>query len=596
VQESGTSALDRAPRWLPWALLAGMLLVSAAFVFWVGRETIFRGDDWDLLLYRGGFNADVFFAPHNEHLSALLVVAYKLIPAVVGPHYGAFRLALLALDLAVAVLFFVFARERVGNWIALIATAPLLLMGGGSDNLIWPTQIGVVGSLACGIGMLILLDRVGTAAKLGACAALTASIWFSSDGIFFLVTAGIWLLLSRRRWRDLWIVAIPALTYLAWYLGYGASEFTMDNLRATPEFFLDSAAGGVSALTGIRPQVADAKVLGVIGGVIGLAALVAFVARVRPKPSPRLIAIVALPPLSWLLISLGRADGGDPFASRYVYASAVFILMAILEISRGDYLPRFFRGWRLWALAAVVGVSVLASAATLAQKGNYWRGVDQYIHGRTAAIELTRRTIDPNMVMEPLPDMAHMTSGWFLNAVEKYGESPTGAPDIDALGEEGKATADQVLAAGAPAQLVALRRDWGPAGTPPRLDPGSPKLPAHGSCLAVPAHAPISVLVPRTGIALRPTGGASVSVRLRRFASSYTQAPELGTTESSLLAIAADESSVPWHARISSPSEAFVCGASAPRRLRRGPLRPREGNQHCTPMSAGESECRFKRY
>src|SRR5262249_17445637 len=132
-----------------WALLAAMLLASAAFVFWVGRETIFRGDDWDLFLYRGGVNADVFLVPHNEHLSALLVAAFKLIPALVGPHYGAFRLVLLALDVAIAALFFVFARERVGDWIALIATAPLLLMGAGSDNLIWPTEIGVVGSLAC---------------------------------------------------------------------------------------------------------------------------------------------------------------------------------------------------------------------------------------------------------------------------------------------------------------------------------------------------------------------------------------------------------------------------------------------------------------
>jgi hypothetical protein len=573
-----------------------MLLLSAAYVFWVGRETVFRGDDWDLFLYRGGFNADVFLVPHNEHLSALLIAAYKLIPAIAGPHYGAFRLALLALDLAVAVLFFVFARERVGDWIALIATAPLMLMGGGSDNLIWPTQIGVVGSLACGLAVLILLDRPVPAAKIGACAGLTASIWFSSDGLFFLAAAGIWLLLSRSRWRDLWIVAVPALTYVAWYLGHGSSEFTVDNLRATPEFFLNSAAGGVSALTGIRPQVADAKTLGVIGGLIGLAVLTAFFVRIRPRITPRLVAIVTLPPLSWLIIALGRADGGDPFASRYVYASAIFILMAILEIARGEHLPRFFRGWRLAALAAVVGVSVLLSAATLGEKGNYWRSVAQYIHGRTAAVELTRRTIPSNMVLEPLPDMAHMTPGWFLNSVEKYGESPTGAADIVGLGEQGRAAADQVLAAGAPAHLAAPPRGSGPAGKPPRLDPGSTPPRGRGSCLVAPARAPLSLLVPPSGVLIRPASGASVSIRLRRYASTYDQAPELSTTSTALLAIAADESDVPWHAQVSSLSPVYVCGASAPLRLRRGPLRPQDGDQHCFPMSLGESECRFRRY
>lgn len=596
MKQTGSSPADRKHRLLPWALLAAMLLASATFVLWAGRETLFRGDDWDLFLYRGGFNWDVFLLPHNEHLSALLVAAFKAIPAVAGPHYGAFRLALVALDVAVAVLFFVFARERVGDWLALIATAPLMLMGSGSDNLIWPTQIGVVGSLACGIAVLILLDRDGLAAKLGACALLVTSIFFSSDGLFFLACAIIWLVLSRRRWRDLWIVAVPALAYLAWYSAHGSSEFTTGNLRATPRFVLDSAAGGVSALTGIRPQIAHAEAIGAIAGLILLALVVAVVLKVRPRVTPRLLAIVTLPPLSWLIIALGRADGGDPFASRYVYASAIFILMAVLEILRGDYLPRFFRGWRMAALAAVVGVSVVLSAGILVEKGNYWRAVAQYIHGRTAGIELARRTIDPNMVLEPLADMAHMTPGWFLNSVEKYGESPTGATDVFSLGEQGRTTADQVLAAGAPAQLVDPPPGSGPTGSPPQPDPGFAQPIARGSCLLIPAETPVSVEVPARGILIRPTRGAFVAVRLRRYASTYNEETNQSISSFTLLAIAADHSRVPWHARILSPARAYVCGASAPRRLRRGPLRPPSGNQHCLPMSIGEDECRFSRY
>jgi len=596
VQESGSPAANRTPRWLPWALLAVLLLASAAFVLWVGRETVFRGDDWDLFLYRGGFNADVFLVPHNEHLSALLVAAFKLIPAIAGPHYGAFRLALLGLDVALAALFFVFARERVGDWVALLATSPLLLMGAGSDNLLWPTEIGVVGSLACGMAVLILLDRVGTAAKAGACAALTASIWFSSDGLFFLVCAGIWLLLSRERWRDLWIVAIPAITYVAWYTGHGSSEFTAANLRAAPEFVLDSATAGVSALTGIGSETGHPRTIGGLAGLLALAALGAFALKTRPRITPRLVAIVALPVVSWAIIALGRADGGNPYAPRYVYASALFILIAALEIVRGKYLPRFFRGWKLAGLALAVGLSLIFSAKLLVQEGDYWRSVSQYIHGRTAAIELTRRTIAPNMVLEPLPDMAHMTPGWFLNSVEKYGESPTGAPDIAGLGEPGRSAADQVLAAGAPARFVIAPRGTGPTGGPPRTDPGFRRPVTRGSCLVGRPHTPLSVLVPPSGILIRPVDGTFAAIRLRRYASGYDQAPEQSVTYPALLAIAADHSRVPWHARIVSPAGVSVCGASAPARLRRGPLRPPSGNQHCLPMSLGEDECRFSRY
>jgi len=595
LERSHPIPTNRAPGWLPWAILVLLLLASSAIVLWAGRETVFRGDDWDLFLYRGGLSWDVFLIPHNEHLSALLVAAFKAIPAIAGPHYGAMRLGLVVLDVAVAVAFFVFARERVGDWLALVATAPLLLMGGGSDNLIWPTQIGVVGSLACGIAVLVLLDRKSLGAKVGACTLLAVSIACNSDGIFFLACAIVWLGLSPRRWRELWIVAIPALAYFAWYSEYGSSELTAGNLRATPVFVLDSAAGGISALTGIRFQITDVKAVGAAGALAGLALLVALVVWAKPRVTPRLVALVSLAPLSWLIIALGRADGGDPFASRYVYASGIFILIAVLEIARGERLPRAFRGWRLVALSLLVAISVGFSAKTLFDKGNYWREVSQYVHGRTAAIEVTRRTVDPNLMLEPLPDMAHMTAGWYLNAVEKYGESPTGAPNIDDLSEQGRGAADQVLAAGAPAAFVSPPPARSvPTGGPPAVDSGSPKR--VGSCLVANPNTPLSVVVPASGILIRPSSGSPAEVLLRRFASAYDAAPGQTVTSPSLLAIAADHRNRPWHAQIASAGRVSVCSVPLDARLRRGPLRPARGNQHCEPMSIAETECRFRRY
>ena len=586
----------REARWLPWAILALLLLASAAFVFWAGRGTVWRGDDWDLLLNRGGFTPDVFLTPHNEHLSALLVVAFKAVPELFGPHYGALRLVLVLLDVAVVALFFVFARERVGDWLALLVTAPLLLLGGGSDNLLWPTQIGVVISLACGLAVLVLLDRSRLAAKLGACALLTASIWSSSDGLFFLAAAIIWLGFSRERWRDLWIVAIPAITYVAWYSGYGSSEFTAANLRATPQFVLDSAAGGLSALTGIRPEIGHAKAIGAIGAVLGLVAIIALALKIKPRLSPRLGAIVSLPLVSWVIIALGRADDGDPFASRYVYASALFILMAVLEVVRGEYVQRVLSGWRIAVLALAIGVSMLFSAKILVEKGNDWRTVSEYISGRIAAVEVTRRTVDANLPLEPLQDMGHTTTGWYFNAMERLGGSPIGQTEIANLGDHGRSAADQVLSLAAPAQFVPLPEGVKPSGGPPALEAGSPQLSAEGSCLRAPPRSPISVDIAPRGILIFPAHSGKAAVRLRRFASNYAEAPSFTLVRPTLLVIASDHEQAPWHGRISGGRGVRVCGASATADLRRGPVRPLSGDQGCTPASIEESECRFKRY
>ena len=87
-----------------------------------------------------------------------------------------------------------------------------------------------------------------------------------------------------------------------------------------------------------------------------------------------------------------------------------------------------------------------------------------------------------------------------------------------------------------------------------------------------------------------------MTVALRRFASSFDAAPSSPVTKPALLVIPADHSDLPWHAQILSEAPASICGASADRRLRRGPLWPQRGDQHCVPMSYGEDECRFSRY
>jgi hypothetical protein len=91
-------------------------------------------------------------------------------------------------------------------------------------------------------------------------------------------------------------------------------------------------------------------------------------------------------------------------------------------------------------------------------------------------------------------------------------------------------------------------------------------------------------------------GGDSATVRMRRYASGYEQAPSQAVEGPTLVVFARDLSDVPWHAEVSSVGPLRLCGAAAPPALLRGPIRPRKGDQHCVPASLGERECRFSRY
>ena len=55
----------------------------------------------------------------------------------------------------------------------------------------------------------------------------------------------------RRRWRDLWIVAIPIAFYGLWWIGYQQTSFSAHALLLLPTFVFDAAAGALSALAGL---------------------------------------------------------------------------------------------------------------------------------------------------------------------------------------------------------------------------------------------------------------------------------------------------------------------------------------------------------
>src|SRR3954447_15956983 len=96
-----------------WPILAMLCAFSGALIVVLGLRLTFFNDEFYVLLQRPGLTADSIFKPHNQHIAVLPVLVYKSFVALFG--FGEqlpFRLALAAVVVSLAVLVFVFVRER----------------------------------------------------------------------------------------------------------------------------------------------------------------------------------------------------------------------------------------------------------------------------------------------------------------------------------------------------------------------------------------------------------------------------------------------------------------------------------------------------
>src|ERR1700749_1880540 len=85
-----------ARRW-DLAALAALLVVTAAVLIREGRHTGFYYDEWNFVLQRRGWDLRARLAPHNELLSLVPGLVYKILFVVVGlSHYEPYRLCIVA--------------------------------------------------------------------------------------------------------------------------------------------------------------------------------------------------------------------------------------------------------------------------------------------------------------------------------------------------------------------------------------------------------------------------------------------------------------------------------------------------------------------
>ncbi len=422
-------------------LIVAVAVTVCALILWLSRGFSFYFDEWTFILPNDTGWA-VYLQPHNEHPVMLTRLIYVLLLNTVGMRsYVPYMAVLLALHAASVVLLFELIHRRAGDLIGLSAALMLLVLGAAWENLLWAFQIAFVGSVACGLGALLLLDgeepnesapplpryagpphivgRQGLAMLL-----LFGALMFSGIGLFFLVAAGVWIALTPSRRADLlWLVPV-VLALAAWYVAYGhsgaapASSSLAGNLAALPLYVVWGLGAAVAGLFGE-------------GGLFGPALLILAIAAIaftwrRRRPDAFAVGIMAALLAFYVVTGANRAQIGyqQSGSGRYVYEGAVFWLLLLADAARD--LP--WRGtWRP-ALVACVFLACFNSGVLL-----YAYSVGKTVQMQREVADLQALAsvrgdpcLDPNGVVDQLV-MPQVTSpAAYYRAVDRYGDPVAG--------------------------------------------------------------------------------------------------------------------------------------------------------------------------
>ncbi len=515
-----------------------VLAAAAVFLFHETRGTTFWIDEWDWALNRRANDLETFLRPHNEHLSIVPLAIYKVLFATAGlDNHAPFRIVLIASHLACVALLFVYASRRVGNVLALLAAVLILLLGPAWQEFLHPFQISWLIPLAAGIGALLMLDRGARAGDLAACALIALALAGSGLGLVIAIGIVVELLWRRRPLRDLWIVAVPLAPYAAWWLAYQDADFIRHHVVLVPGFAADAAAGAMSALTGLTGgPLGDSTITYGWGRPLAVAAVVVLVWRLvrLGQIPPRVAGLLAMLLAFWVFTALRRVQISSPVESRYLYVSALFVLLIAIELARGISLTR-----RAQALmAAAVAVIVVGNFGELRDGGRFLRAQADSARAVAGALELARPVLGDDHLATSFPGFPFLQirAGAYLAAVDRDGSPAFEPAEIAAAIEDARLAADAELVA---IHAVALRPSapGTGAGTAPTVDAasGGIAIEREGCVTFRPDEAraanvvpELQVTIPDRGLVLTAGDGAATT-SVRRFAATSRATPSSGS-------------------------------------------------------------------
>lgn len=319
--------------WLvaPTAWHVASLFVAVSVFAIVGARQWFFGDEWAFLAPSNDGNV---FEPHVGHWSASPFLITKGLQAVFGmTSYWPFLAVAMAIHLAIAhVLWRIMNRVGVDQWISTSLAFMFMVLGAGSENILWAFQTGFMGAMLLGLIVVLLVDHSPlTVGRRNTVVAL--SIWaltFSGTALALIAAAGL-LSLIRSGFRSTILLFAPAgIAYATWYLLFardyrspfaasGLIQIGVDVPRYVGAMFVEGL-GSVLPIAGL--------------GVVCVVALLAwFTFTVSASRGVGAIAYVLMfaALLQAGLTAYSRLQLGEATASsgRYVYAIVALLLPAI---------------------------------------------------------------------------------------------------------------------------------------------------------------------------------------------------------------------------------------------------------------------------
>ena len=337
--------------------------------------------------------------------AAIPILIYKLLLGITGMDSPrAYQVVAVLFFLLSVALLFVYARERVGEWLALAGVLPILFLGPSWSDLLFPYQIGFFGSMACGLAALLCLDRRTRSWDVAATVLLCAGLLFSDAGIPFVAGVALEVALGRERFQRAYIVAVPTVLWIVWYLGWGHTAHTFVSVpqrrENLPSYVVDGLSTSLSSWLGLANPVAGTGVNPLSGVVLcwcsplwrSRFAGTGSAARAIGRSARSRSGSGSGPSPPWT-----RPIFGPPTASRYIYMGVLLMVLFASEVVKGARIPA-------WATAAVVAVATAAAVAnftSLRDASVTLATIAQQERGGLAALELARDRVDPGPGAEP---------------------------------------------------------------------------------------------------------------------------------------------------------------------------------------------------
>lgn len=500
----------RLPRGVPAAILALAGVAVVAIVMDAGRDlSTFRLDEWSFVLGRQDDSLDDFLRPHNGDLALVPVVIFKLLLATVGMDpYWPYRLVLVLVTVLIGALVYLYARPRLGRGWALAPAILCMLVGQAGHDLIWPFQIGVDISIACGVGMLLCFDRPGRRSDFVASALLFLAVCSSMVGIAAAAVAAVEVLTSpgQRRERALRILAFPIVAYGAWWLHYqppgqDGSGSAVEGLR----LFADLSGAATTSLFGIAVSARRVLVVALLGAVaVGLV--------MRRNDRRALILACAAPVAYWVLLIVEHGStGAQLLDSRYILPGSVFVACVLCELLRGSTARA--RPWMALPLAIAVVLAMVNNVGYVRDTADFDAQIRSApLRAKLAALSVAGqgRPVFPGYA-PTAREAPTIAAGPYFDATARFGDP---APDPDPV----------IRGSTAAIRSAADRTYFGATLLRP-VPVGAPRSTSVSGCFTTSDESRTEVVIPRRGLVLRAPGTSVVPVTLRRWGDVSSSVP-----------------------------------------------------------------------